>query len=171
MRRITRGLAGTFLLTVFLATPVLAQTYPPDEPTAEVSDSTVRPCSTITVTGSNWEAGSSVRITLDADQLATDTADAGGNVSTPVRIPCALAPGTYVLGISGTAADGTAATATTIITVLGAVGGAGAPGTGANLGAGILILGALLVLGVTSLVATRKRVVAQPQHVAETRPL
>jgi hypothetical protein len=71
---------------------------------------------------------------------------------------------------SGTAADGTAATATTTITVLAAGGGAGAPGTGANLGAGVLILAALLVVGVTALVATRRRLVAQPQHAAETRP-
>jgi hypothetical protein len=101
--------------------------------------------------------------------LGTATVRADGTFSTTVTIPSSASPGTHFIVASGTAADGTQATATTTITVLAA--GGGAPGTGANLGAGILILAALLVVGVTALVATRRRVVAQPQQVAETRPL
>jgi hypothetical protein len=158
MTRVVRALAGSILMTVLLAGPALAQTYPPEEPTAEVSDSTVRPCDTITVSGSNWQAGSTVQISLDGEQVATDTADASGNVSTSVRIPCALAPGTYVISLSGTAADGTSATATTTITVLAAGGGgAGAVRTGADLSAGLTIMVGLLVLGIGALVATRRR--------------
>jgi hypothetical protein len=160
MRRITRVLAGTFLLTVFLATPVLAQGYPPGAQTIEVSDSTVFPCGTITVSGSNLVPGITVEITLDGEVIGTTVVGADGTYSVSVTIPCDTAPGTHVLSAGG---------ANTQITVLAAGGGAGAPGTGADLGAGILILAALLVAGVTALVATRRRVVAQPQHVAETR--
>jgi hypothetical protein len=168
MRQITRVLAGSFLLTAFLATPVLAQPYPPDEPTAGVTRTVVVPCGTTTVTGSNWLAGSTVEITFDGEVIETGTVGSDGTFSTTVTIPCDTLPGTYVLGITGTAEDGSPQTVTMTITVVAAGGGAGAPGTGANLGAGILILAALLVVGVTALVATRRRVRVVPtQHVAE----
>jgi hypothetical protein len=171
MRRITRVLAGSFLLTAFLATPVLAQTYPPGAPSVGVSDAIVTPGESITVSGAGWLPGSLVDLTFESAPIALGTARvrADGTFSTTVTIPIAASPGTHFIVASGTAADGTQATATTTITVLAAGGGAGAPGTGANLGAGILILAALLVVGVTALVGTRRRLVAQPQHAAETR--
>jgi hypothetical protein len=122
----------------------------------------VFPCGTVTVTGSNLVSGITVEITFDGEVIGSAVVGADGTYSVSVTIPCDTAPGTYVLSAGGVS---------TQITVLAAGGGAGAPGTGANLGAGILILAALLVVGVTALVATRRRVVAQPQHVAETRPL
>ena len=119
----------------------------------------MNPCDTITVSGSNYRPGSTVDITFDGAVLATASVSADERFSVSVTIPCDTAPGTYVLGAGG---------ATTTITVLaagGAGGGGGAPGTGANLGAGISILVALLVVGITALVATRRRVkIAQPQH-------
>ena len=163
MRQIVRALVGGVLLTALLATPALAQTYPLGEPTVRVSNSTMFPCDTITFTGSNFEPGSTVDITFVGVVIATATVGADGTYSVSVKIPCDTAPGTHVLGAGGT---------NTHITVLAAGGGGGAPGIGANLGAGILILAALMVVGVTALVATRRRVkVAQPQHVAESRSL
>jgi hypothetical protein len=160
MMRIARGLVGSIIVTVFLATPVLAQGYPPGAQTIEVSDSTVFPCGTVTVTGSNLVPGITVEITFDGEVIGSAVVGADGTYSVSVTIPCDTAPGTYVLSAGGV---------NTQITVLavGGGGGAGAPGTGANLGAGILILAALLVVGITSLVATRRRVVAQHQRVAE----
>ena len=159
MMRVARWLLGSIVLTVSLAGPALAQGYPPGAQTIEVSDSTVFPCGTVTVTGSNLVPGITVNITFDGEVIGSAVVGADGTYSVSVTIPCDTAPGTYVLGAGGV---------NTQITVLAAGGGAaGAPGTGANLGAGILILAALLVVGVTSLVATRRRAVAQPQRVAE----
>ena len=161
MGKIARALAGSFLLTAFLATPALATHYPPQEPVVGVSDSTVFPCDEIVFTGEHFEPGTTVDITLDGVVIATATVGPHGRYSVTVKIPCDTAPGTHVLGAGG---------ANTQITVLaaGGAGGGGTTGTGANLGAGILILAALLVIGVTALVATRRRVrVAQPQRVAE----
>ena len=162
MMRIARGIVGGAVLTALLAGPALAQGYPPGEQTVEVSDSTVFPCGTITVTGSNLVPGITVNITLDGEVIGTAVVGQDGTYSAVVTIPCDTAPGTHVLGAGGV---------TTQITVLaagGLGGGGGAPGTGANIGAGILVLATLLVIGVAALVATRRRVkVAQPRPVAE----
>jgi hypothetical protein len=159
MRMIARSLAVSFLLTAFLATPALAQGYPPGAQTIEVSDSTVFPCGTVTVSGSNLVPGITVNVTFDGEVIGSAVVGADGTYSVVVSIPCDTAPGTYVLGAGGV---------NTQITVLAAGGAGGSPGTGANLGAGVLILAGLLVVGVTALVATRRRVkVAQPQPLAE----
>ena len=164
MRRTTRLLVGSFLLTAFLTTPALATHYPPQEPVVGVSDSTVLPYEEIVFTGEHFVPGTTVSITLDGVVIATAVVGPHGRYSVTVKIPCDTAPGTHVLGAGG---------ATIQITVLSAGGGVpgGGPlvrGTAANLGAGILIMCALLVAGVTALVATRRRVrVAQPQRVAE----
>lgn len=160
MRRIARALVGSFLLTILLATPALAQGYPPGAQTIEVSDSTVFPCGTVTVTGENLVPGITVNITFDGEVIGSAVVGSDGTYSVVVTIPCDTAPGTYVLGAGGV---------NTQITVLAAGGGAaGVPATGGNLGAGIFILAALLVAGVTALVLTRRREkVAQPQPLAE----
>ena len=148
-------------MTVFLATPVLAQTSPSspiDEPTLGVSDSTVFPCDKITI-GPNYDPGSTVDINLDGVVVATGTVGADGILSVSVKIPCDTAPGTHFLG---------AGAAKTQISVLAAGDGEGEPGTGVNLRAGILILAALLVAGVTVLILTLRRVkAAQSQPVEE----
>jgi hypothetical protein len=161
MSRIAQVLAGSILMTVFLATPVLAQTFPPspiDEPIVGVSDSKVLPCDMITI-GPNYDPSSTVDINLDGVVIATATVGADGIFSVSVKIPCDTAPGTHFLG---------AGVAKTQISVLAAGDRGGEPGTGANLGAAILILAALLVAGVTVLMLTLRRVkVAQSQPVAE----
>ena len=156
--RVARGLVGSIVVTAFLAAPALAQGYPPGAQTIEISDSTVNPCETITVSGENLVPGTTVQITFDGQVIGTAVVGADGTYSTTVQIPCATAPGTFVLSAGGVS---------TQITVL-AAGGAGGGVTGTNLGAGMLIMSALLVAGVTALVVTRRRVrVAQPQRVAE----
>ena len=157
--RVARGLVGSIIVTAFLTGPALAQGYPPSGQTIQVSDSSVNPCDTITVTGSNYRAGSTVDITFDGAIIASATAGADESFSVSVTIPCETIPGAHVLA---------AGEATTTITVLAVGSGGGAPFTGTYIGAGILIMTALLVAGVTALVVTRRRVrVAQPQRVAE----
>ena len=159
MMRVARGLVGSIVMTAFLAGPALAQGYPPGAQTIEISDSTVNPCDTITVSGENLVAGITVEITFDGQVIGTAVVGADGTYSTTVQIPCATAPGTFVLSAGGVS---------TQITVLAAGGAIGGPGTGANLGAGILIMSALFGVGVIALVATRRRSrVAQPQRLAE----
>jgi len=165
MKRIAHVLAVTVLLTLVFATPAFAQ-YPPAEPTGEVSDSTVTPCQTITVSGSNWESGSTVDISLDGASLGSASVGPGGNFSTSVQIPCSLSPGTYALVLSGTDADGNLATVTSNITVLAGVTTAG---TGANLGAGLGLLAVLLILGIGALLVSRRRR-GEPQHVQVSGP-
>jgi hypothetical protein len=165
MKRIAHVFAGAVLLTLVFATPAFAQ-YPPEEPTGEVSDSTVTPCQTITVSGSNWEAGSTVDISLDGASLGSASVGPGGNFSTSVQIPCNLSPGTYALVLSGTDADGNPATVTSMITVLAGVTTAG---TGANLGAGLGLLGVLLILGIGALFISRRRK-GEPQEVRVPSP-
>lgn len=159
MMRVARGLVGSIVVTAFLAGPALAQGYPPGAQTIEISDSTVNPCETITVSGENLVPGTTVQITFDGQVIGTAVVGADGTYSTTVQIPCATAPGTFVLSAGGVSTE---------ITVLAAGGAGGGAVTGSNLGAGMLIMGALLVAGVTALVVTRRRVrVAQPQRVAE----
>ena len=162
MRKIARALVGSFLLTALLATPVLAQGYPPGAQTIEVSDSTVFPCGTVTVSGENLVPGTTVNITFDGEVIGSAVVGADGTYSTSVTIPCDTAPGTYVLGAGGVN------TQITVLAAGGVGGGGGVPATGANLGIGVLILAALMVVGVTALVATRRREkVAQPQPLVE----
>ena len=48
---------------------------------ASLAGPALAPCTTITVTGSNWQAGSTVEITLDGAVLTNALADADENVS------------------------------------------------------------------------------------------
>jgi hypothetical protein len=154
MKPVVRALAGSVVMLAFFTGPALAQ-YPPDEPTAGVTDSVVEPCGTTMVTGSGWEAGSTVEITFDGEVVATATVASDGTFSTTVTIPCDTAPGTYVLGITGTAEDGSVQTVTQDITVVAA--GGGAAGTGADVSTGMMLMGGLFVVGVVTIVATRRR--------------
>jgi hypothetical protein len=169
MKRIA-GLAGgvLLLLNVLLVGSAFAQ-YPPTAATAEVSDSTVTPGQTITVSGSNWEPGSTVEIRLMSQTFFLGRADvaADGTFSTSVTIPAEVSPGTHVLEVSGTDVNGNPAIATTILTVLGAI----SAGTGANLSGSLAILLTLLVVGVAAIVASRRRTKAdQPRRVESARP-
>ncbi|HET9672511.1 MAG TPA: hypothetical protein VFQ40_06640 [Actinomycetota bacterium] len=161
MKPIVRALAGSVLITAFLAGPALAQDYPPEQPTAGVTDSVVVACGTTTVTGTNWEAGSTVQILFDGEVIATATVGADGTFSTTVTIPCDAAPGTHVLGITGFNQAGQARVVNTTITIVAGAGG-GVPGTGADVSAGIAVMAGLFALGIVAIVVTRRRRAATP---------
>jgi hypothetical protein len=159
MIRLTRWLVGSIVVIAFVAGPALAQGYPPGAQTVEVSDSTVNPCETITVSGENLVPGITVQITFDSQVIGSAVVGADGTYSTTVQIPCEAAPGTHVLSAGGVSTE---------ITGLAAGGAGGAAFTGTNLGAGILIMSALFVVGVIALVATQRRArLAQPQRAKE----
>ena len=149
MMRIARGLVGSVIVIASLTGSALAQTYPPDGETIEVSDSIVVPCESITVTGANYTPGSTIDIVFNGVVIGTATVAADGTFSATVAIPCDTAPGTYVLS---------AGDATSQITVVSeGVVVDGGPGTGADVSAALIVMVGLLVLGVVAIWATRRR--------------
>lgn len=163
MKPIVRALAGSLLMIAAVSTPALAQ-YPPDEPSAGVTDSIVVPCGTTTVTGSNFQAGSTVDIVFEGEVIGTATVGSDGTFSTTVTIPCDAPLGPNVLGISGVDEAGNPATVQVAITVVAAAGagGGGAADTGADVAGGIVLMAALFGLGVVAIVVTRRRRAATP---------
>lgn len=90
------------------AAPAGAQEYPPDGPSAGVDDTTVTLGGQLTITGSGWQAGSQVTLTLFSEAQTLGTAQVGqdGTFSTTVTVPSDLRPGRHTLRISGTGEDG-----------------------------------------------------------------
>lgn len=122
------------------------------------------------VSGSGWQAGSLITVTIASDPvvLGTVTASASGTFSQGFTIPC-LSKGTHTITASGIAADGTAKTSATQVTtencvvVAGAASVAGVrslpfgvrslPFTGSNdtfpligVGIGLVLVGAVLAV-------------------------
>jgi hypothetical protein len=161
MRRIAGIFGLTLALTVATAGVALAA-YPPDAPSVGVSDATVRPGDSITVTGERWEGGTSVSLSFHSAvvSLGSVTTASDGSFSTSVTIPSSATPGTHQIVAGGIASSGRSATARTDITVLGGV--VTAPGstafTGAHLDVWMVAALLLFVLGLGLLVASRRRV-------------
>ena len=154
MGRIARGLIVSIVVAASYAGPALAQNHPPDAPTIGVSDSVVVPCTAITMTGTNWQAGSIVDITFDSTVLTNAVVDAHGNVSVRVTIPCSATLSAHVLGSSGIHAPGNRDTVTTEISVV----GAGAVGvTEGDVSRALLLMAVLFVAGIVAIVASRRR--------------
>lgn len=136
------------------AGPAGAVEYPPSSPTASVSSSTATPGGTVSVQSSGWQADSSVSLTLFSDpvSLGSVTADSSGAFSTTVTIPSGTAAGAHRIVLSGTDANGNAATQEIAITVTVAAGDGSLPRTGSDsppyilFGAGLLLVGAVLAV-------------------------
>ncbi len=105
-----------------------------------------------TITGDNWCPGSTVQIYVDGDFVGT--ANVGTDGTFTFRLPDNIADGTHLVEIFGLAADCETNTNVPITVVLGA---GGTAFTGANVSTGILVLGALLIVGAGALVAGRRR--------------
>src|SRR3954454_47385 len=73
------------LALVFVALPALAaaQSYPPEQGTLQVSDSTVAPGQQVNVSGNGYAAGTTVTITFQSDPVTVGSAttDASGAFS------------------------------------------------------------------------------------------
>jgi LPXTG-motif cell wall-anchored protein len=160
------GLTVGLLLT---ASPAGAQQYPPGAFFLSLSDTTVVPGQTITVTGAVTPGATSVTFTFFsvAQDLGSATPDADGNVSTSLTIPTDATLGDHTI----TATDSTGLEVSADVTVVSADGaGAGAPGAAGAAGAlprtgsdslPLLPVGAgLVAVGGVILLVTRRRLKA-----------
>lgn len=159
-RRLGTPLALCALL-LLAAAPALAQ-YPPDvTTTVAVSDTTVVPGETITVTGEGFAPGTRVTITLDDTQvLAVAAVRDDGRFSAQVTIPEDIAPGVHKITAAGVDAEGQPRGFDIFITVVAPAVAAPAPAlvtTGLELTTGSALALALLTLGAAALYAARRR--------------
>ena len=177
-----RTLAASFLaaLTGFVALaggfahPAGAQVYPPNRCSLALSASAAVPGQTIVAGSANCSPGFAARarvvITLESDsvQLATVTADANGQFSTPVTMPEEAAIGGHTVVASGEEADRSTRTISAGVTIMSTPAGARAPGsTGALAFTGsdslplVWIALALLTVGTAFVLAVRRRAQAR----------
>lgn len=88
------------------AGPAAAQQYPPEERTISASDTTPCPGGATTITGTGFEPGTVVTLTLDdTTSLGTPTAGEDGTISIEVVIPTTTATGTHTIKATGTGID------------------------------------------------------------------
>jgi len=133
------------------AAPAHAQQYQGCQ--ATVSDVTVAPGQTITVTGSGADPGDTVTAAINST-IGSGDADANGNFSFPATVPADLSPGTYTLTVR--CGDG----ATDIIIEVGLipVSTGPVPRTGSNSPLPFAKLGiALIAAGGLALAVSRRR--------------
>lgn len=186
MPRVCVTLLATVAIMALATGTAFAQYPPPAGGGTTVSDATVAPGESLTVSGSGWQSGSTVTMTLFSDPVGLGTAAVSGDgtFSAQVEIPSSVSPGTHELQVSGTGADGQPRTTSTRLVVLGAQGGAsgsasgsGASGSAGSGSSGLAETGrgagttaalalALLAVGGGVLLAARRRSAAE-QHEPE----
>lgn len=168
MRRFAATLAAGLILVALGGGSAFAQTpYPiPTSGSTSVSQATVEPGEPFTVSGSGWQPGSTVTLTLFSDpvRLGTATVDGSGSFSTQVSVPNSVTAGSHTLQVSGTGADGQPRTTSTRIVVVGAASASRGTGsgtsdladTGVAVGRTVALATALLIVGVGALLVTRR---------------
>ena len=132
-------------------------TYAPSSGTATVTDSTVTPGQTVTVSGGGFASGSTVTISLNpgGTALGSDTAGADCSFSAAVTIPTSVLAGSYTIQASGTDPSGNARVLSAAVTV-GAAGGL--PTTGSNNTEPLTVAGiGLILIGAAAVVVVRRR--------------
>jgi LPXTG-motif cell wall-anchored protein len=163
MMRVIRGAAaiGAVLAIGALFTGVaLAQQYPPKAPSVGVSDATVTAGESVTVSGSGWQAGSSVSLSFHSAPTSLGSANvrADGTFSTGVTIPSSASAGTHLIVASGTASNGRQRSVSTEVTVLAAAGASGTTAfTGAQVQTWMVAAAVLLAIGIGLVLASRRR--------------
>jgi hypothetical protein len=166
-------LTGCVALASVVAAPAGAQVYPPNGCSLALSVSAANPGQTIVAGSANcspgFAAGATVEITLESDpvHLATVTAGADGQFSTPVTIPEDAKPGSHTVVATGQGANGSTLTISAGLTVASGTAGAaeGAAGALAFTGSDSLplvwIALALLTVGTAFVLAVRRRAQAR----------
>lgn len=166
-RRLTMLLAAIAVVALSAA-PAAAQEYPPDGTTGGVGTTSPVLGEAVTVSGSGWQPGSQVTLTLLSQprQLGTAQVAQDGTFSTTVTIPDDVRPGRHTLRIAGTGEDGQPRTADIRLQIRPAAPPEDAPpderppalaATGADLGTGALVGLGLLAAGGGAVFAARRR--------------
>ena len=155
MFRRTLRVAACAIVGLLLVAGPASAAYPPDAPSIGTASSSVPNGGSTTVTGSGWEPGATVSLTIAStpQSLGTVSVASDGTFSKDVTLPC-LDDGTHTVTASGTGSSGAASSASTTITVTGSCDPSGGtlPHTGSNaaslftLAAGLVLLGAVLVI-------------------------
>jgi hypothetical protein len=183
MRKLVSALAITAGLTLLAAPAYAQEDYPPDSDEGlTVSESTVAPGETITISGDGADPGATVtfrlvkssssalganRVILAGPRLAahvrpqaqssvslgSTTAADDGSFSATLTIPSGLDDGTYTL----IASSGGEVLATATVRVLAAAGTGALPFTGSDVAPGLAIGATLIVAGGLLLLAVRRR--------------
>lgn len=154
MKRYASALMGALALSLVLSAPAFAQ-YPPEEPSCGVSDTTLAAGDQVTVSGQNWQPGSTVSFTLqpEGEDLGSTTVGGNGNFSATLTIPNSVSSGTHSIECDGVDVEGATVVLSSNITV--SVGGTAF--TGASISLGLLLLAGLLIVGVLALAAGRRK--------------
>jgi hypothetical protein len=158
------------LLAALPAAPVAAQQYPPNQCSLALSVSVAVPGETIISSSANcssgFTAGATVTITLESVpvQLATVTADANGQFSTPITIPGNAELGPHTVVATGQGANGSTLSISAGLTLVsgaegarGAARGGALPFTGSDSLPLVWIALALLTVGTALVLAVRRR--------------
>ena len=151
------------LLVGLVAAPASAQQYPPNRPTCGVSDTTISPGDQVTVSGNDWQPGSTVTLTLQPEGISLGSASVGqnGTFSAVVTIPDSVQPGTHRIVCSGIDRRGDPVILATTVQILGGVvgggGGAAFTGTVLNVPLWMVLIAALFAAGVVMVAIGRRR--------------
>ena len=151
------------LLVGLVAAPASAQQYPPKKPTCGVSDTTISPGDQVTVSGNDWQPGSTVTLTLQPEGINLGSASVGqnGEFSAVVTIPSDVQPGAHTIVCSGIDRRGDPVILATTVQILGGVvgggGGAAFTGTVLNVPLWIVLIAALFAAGVVAVAIGRRR--------------
>lgn len=164
MRKSLIVVLGGMMLLALAAGPVAAQDYPPAAPSCTLSATAVAPGGTTTITCTGWAPNTEVTATLlpGGAVLGSVITNADGSFTAEATIPSDLAPGNYVIRLSGLNAQGVAVHVDLAFTVVapdraGITPSPSLPRTG---GDALLALGAaagLLAMGGAALGVARRR--------------
>jgi hypothetical protein len=160
MRSTRTALLAAAIAALVIFTGGTASSYTISGPLS-VSDTTVVPGQQVTVSGSGYEPGATVEVTLTSTPvlLTTTTADGGGAISATVTIPLGTDPGAHTLSATGAAPEGDTLVLSAEITVEGgSVGAIAFTGTDA-FSLGVIAVAAVAV-GSLLVFATRRRPLA-----------
>jgi LPXTG-motif cell wall-anchored protein len=89
-----------------MATPAMAQQYPPGENLITVSDTAPCPGDAVSVSAKTFQAGAAVTVKLGDTVVGTPAAGANGVVELEITIPAGQAQGAVAVTATGPGADG-----------------------------------------------------------------
>jgi len=109
-----------------------------------------------TITGSGWCPGSDVTISVDGDVVGTATVAGDGTFSFDLPNSVDLTVD-HTITVEGLQSDCTTPFTDTFVLGAEGTGGGGTAFTGASISVGLLVFGALMIVGAGALLASRRR--------------